>query len=76
MSRVDFRNGVTYSKYVASKKKLPPDVLAYFVKMGRQGGLVGGVARAAALTKEERSESARKAVQSRWAKVKELQKNE
>jgi len=44
--------------------------------MGRKGGLVGGVARAAALTKEQRSESARRAVQSRWAKVKETKEIE
>lgn len=54
-------------------KKLPPEVLAYFAKMGRQGGLRGGAARAASMTKEERSESARKAVQARWAKVKVLE---
>jgi hypothetical protein len=53
------------------KKKLPPDVAEYFARMGRQGGLLGGVARAASLTKEERSESARKAVHARWAKQKE-----
>jgi hypothetical protein len=68
-SRLDFRDGVTYSRDVA-KKKLPPEVLEYFTRMGRKGGLMGGPARAAALTQEERSESARKAVQARWAKAK------
>ncbi len=38
--------------------------------LGRLGGLKGGYARAAKLTPEERSESARKAVQARWAKAK------
>jgi hypothetical protein len=52
------------------KKKLPPEVLEYFAKMGKKGGLLGGHARAAALTKEERVESARNAVLARWAKVK------
>lgn len=33
---------------------------------------LGGKARAQKLTKEERSASARKAVQARWAKLKEL----
>jgi len=52
------------------KKKLPPEVLAYFIKMGKKGGASGGHARAANMTKEERSESARRAVTSRWAKKK------
>jgi hypothetical protein len=38
------------------------------VELGRRGGLKGGKARAAQLTKEERVESARKAAQARWAK--------
>ena len=38
------------------------------VALGRRGGLKGGVARAAKLTKEQRSESARKAAKSRWAR--------
>jgi hypothetical protein len=36
--------------------------------LGRRGGLKGGKARAAKMTPEERSESARKAVKARWAK--------
>ena len=51
-------------------KKLPPDIREYFVKKGRQGGKLGGPARAAAMTPEQRSESARKAVLARWAKAK------
>ncbi len=42
----------------------------YAVALGRRGGLKGGVARAASMTAEERSESARNAVRARWAKVK------
>jgi hypothetical protein len=38
------------------------------VALGRKGGLKGGKARAAKLTKEERSESARRAAAARWAK--------
>jgi len=38
------------------------------VELGRRGGLKGGKARAAKLTPEERSESARKAAKARWAK--------
>jgi hypothetical protein len=41
------------------------------VALGRNGGKKGGFARAAKLTPEQRSESARKAVQARWAKAKE-----
>jgi hypothetical protein len=37
------------------------------VELGRRGGLKGGKARAASLTKEERSAIARKAAQARWA---------
>lgn len=40
------------------------------VALGRKGGKKGGPARAAKLTPAQRSESARKAVQSRWAKTK------
>jgi len=38
------------------------------VALGRKGGKKGGPARAAAMTAEERSEAARKAVLARWAK--------
>ena len=51
-----------------TKKQLPPEVRDFFVRMGRQGGKLGGAARAANMTDAERSESARKAVQARWAK--------
>jgi hypothetical protein len=37
------------------------------VALGRLGGKKGGLARAAKLTKEQRSEIARKAAQARWA---------
>jgi len=39
------------------------------VELGRRGGLKGGKARAAVLTPEERSEIARKAAQTRWARL-------
>ena len=38
------------------------------VALGRKGGLKGGKARAAKMTKKQRSEAARKAAQARWAK--------
>jgi len=42
----------------------------YAVALGRRGGKVGGPARAASMTAEERSNAARKAVQARWARAK------
>ena len=36
------------------------------VELGRKGGLVGGKARAANMTPEERADSARKAALARW----------
>jgi hypothetical protein len=48
-----------------AKKKNPAAVA-----LGRKGGLKGGKARAAKLTKEQRSESARKAAKARWEKEK------
>ncbi len=38
------------------------------VELGRMGGRIGGKARAAKLTPEERANSARKAALARWAK--------
>jgi hypothetical protein len=48
------------------KKRKNPAAVA----LGRKGGLKGGPARAKNLTAEERTESARKAVNARWAKTK------
>jgi hypothetical protein len=48
-----------------NKRKNP-----YAVALGKLGGKKGGLARAAAMTPEQRSESARKAVLARWAGVK------
>ena len=52
---------------MAVKRKNPAAVA-----LGRKGGKKGGPARAAKLTPEQRSESARKAVQARWAKAKPM----
>jgi hypothetical protein len=38
------------------------------VELGRRGGLIGGRARAAAMTPEQRRDSARRAALARWAK--------
>jgi hypothetical protein len=43
-------------------------------KGGKAGGKKGGKARMAALTPEERTELARKAVQTRWVKAKKKSK--
>lgn len=52
------------------KIKLPKAALEFFREQGR----IGALKRAASLSPEERSEQARKAVQARWAKVKEASK--
>lgn len=49
-------------------KKAEKDKDPAAVALGRKGGLKGGKARAAKLTKEQRSESAKKAAQARWTK--------
>lgn len=49
-------------------KSEEPEKNAAAVELGRRGGLVGGKARAAKLTPEQRSEIARKAAAKRWAK--------
>lgn len=54
-----------------STKKNPAAVM-----LGRLGGLKGGHARAAKMTPEERSESARKAVQARWEKARQEAESE
>ncbi len=51
---------------MATKRKNP-----YAVALGRKGGRKGGPARAANMTPEQRSESARNAVMARWARVRE-----
>jgi hypothetical protein len=44
-------------------------------RLGRRGGLKGGPARAAKMTKEERIESARKAANARWAKKRQQEQS-
>jgi hypothetical protein len=52
------------------RKQIPLEFREYFSKLGKKGGKKGGPARAARMTAEERSASARKAVQARWEKAK------
>ena len=58
-----------------SKRKIPLGVREYFSRLGKKGGAKGGHARAANMTAEERSDSARKAVLARWAKAKAAKKS-
>jgi len=60
-SVVDKATGVTNGHEQPVKKKN-----AAAVALGRKGGLKGGKARAAKMTKEQRSESAKKAAMARW----------
>jgi hypothetical protein len=50
------------------RKKLDPRVRRALQELGRQGGLIGGKARAKQLSAEQRREIARKAAQARWKK--------
>jgi hypothetical protein len=53
-----------------AKTKLPEEFRDYLAKIGRKGGKIGGAVRASRMTPKERSESARQAVQARWAREK------
>jgi len=52
-----------------AKSNVPKELREYLAKLGKKGGKKGGPARAAKMTAEERSESARRAVLARWSKV-------
>jgi len=67
--KLDYVSGLGKNVDVA-RNTLPKAFRQYLSKLGRKGGRKGGPARAAAMSKEQRSESARKAVQARWAKAK------
>jgi len=58
-----------------AKSQVPPELSAYLAKIGKKGGKAGGPVRAAAMTPAQRSESARKAVQVRWAKAQKPSKS-
>ena len=49
--------------------KLDLRVLKAIQELGRQGGLIGGKARARKLSAEQRREIARKAARARWSKA-------
>ena len=48
------------------EKPVPSSISQYLAKIGRQGGLKGGKARNKVLSKERKSEIARKAAKVRW----------
>ena len=54
----------------APKKARKPRKNPHAVALGRKGGLKGGVARAANLSPEKRSQIAQAAAQARWGKPK------
>jgi hypothetical protein len=60
-SVVDKATGVA-NGHAKPEKAKDPEAVA----LGRKGGLKGGKARAATMTKAERSESAKKAARARW----------
>jgi hypothetical protein len=63
------RDRLRYNLCVTENQDPTDDELRELARiLGRRGGLKGGKARAAKMTPEERSESARKAVKARWAK--------
>lgn len=51
-----------------SPEEVPSDKNPHAVELGRLGGQKGGKARAEKLTKEQRSEIAKKAAKARWDK--------
>jgi len=56
--------------HLATKRTESASFLIWYLEnqLGRLGGAKGGKARAANMTKKERSEAARKAANARWAK--------
>ena len=63
------RDRFRYNRGVTENQDPTDDELRELARiLGRRGGKKGGKARAANMTPEERSESARKAVRARWAK--------
>ncbi len=63
------RDRLRYNPGVAENQDPTDEELRELARiLGRRGGLKGGKARAAKMTPEERSESARKAAKARWDK--------
>ena len=58
-----------------SKSEISLEVRQYMAELSKKGASKGGKARAKKLTPAQRSESARKAVKARWAKIKREKKH-
>jgi hypothetical protein len=70
------RERLRYNPGVTEKHNPTDEEVRELVRiLGRRGGLKGGKARAAKMTPEERSESARKAVKARWAKKRQQEES-
>jgi hypothetical protein len=57
-------------------KQMSSALRNYFSALGKKGGKKGGVARAANMTPEQLSESARNAVAARWKKAGKIRQND
>jgi hypothetical protein len=68
---LDFSDRARHKAFMGMREKNP-----HAMALGKMGGSKGGKTRAARLTAEERSASARKAALARWAKVKKERKKE
>ncbi|MCX6827702.1 MAG: hypothetical protein NT002_00220 [candidate division Zixibacteria bacterium] len=62
-------NEATTPEPMPEPKPVDPTKNPAAVELGRLGGLKGGKARAKKMTKQERSEAARKAALARWKKL-------
>ncbi len=64
---VNQRAKATLDAFLGEREPIPERVKdPAAVDLGRRGGLIGGKARAAKLSPEQRSEIARRAAQARW----------
>ena len=73
---VDGMNNCMNGSSINNKKTNNKDakiISDYLSRIGRKGGLKGGVARASNLTPERRKEIAEKAVKTRWSREKSLE---
>jgi hypothetical protein len=55
---------------------MSPELRNYFSALGKKGGKKGGAVRAANMTPEQLSESARNAVDARWKKAGKIRQND
>jgi hypothetical protein len=53
-----------------ARTRIPKEMRDYLAKIGRKGGKIGGKRRLETMTDKQRRDSARNAIQARWARVK------